>query len=126
MALNIRSLRCRNLSGVGGRPDLSRTTALTTIRDMRRGHAILDTLNVSATVAMASSRQFDASVEFEFEIDAADRNDRPGRQRSTGKFSLRIGVANRLLNLSLGSNTELLEERAYAGADGVVIHNCSP
>src|SRR5215470_8262156 len=97
-----------------------------TIRDMRRGHAILDTLNLRATVARASSRQFDASVEFEFEIDAADRNDRPSRQRGTGKFSFRIGVANRLLDLSLGSNTELFEEPAYAGADGVVVHNCSP
>src|SRR5215468_9122649 len=75
---------------------------------------------------MASSRQFDASVEFEFEIDAADRNDRPAQQRGTGKFSLRIGVANRLLNFSLGSNTQLPEEPAYAGADGVVVHNCSP
>ena len=93
---------------------------------MRRGHAMLDTLNLTATVAMASSRQFDASVEFEFEIDAADRNDRPSWQRGTGQFSLRIGVANRLLNLSLGSNTELLEEPAYAGAEGVVVQNCSP
>jgi hypothetical protein len=75
---------------------------------------------------MASSRQFDASVEFESEIDAADRNDRPSRQRGTGQFSLRIGVANRFLNLSLGSNTELLEETADAGAEGVVIDDCSP
>ncbi len=93
---------------------------------MRSGYAILDTLSLSVIVAMTSSRQFDIAVDFEFEVDAADRNDCPGRQCGAGQFSLRIGVANRLLDLSLGSDAELLEEPAYAGAEGVVVHNRSP
>jgi hypothetical protein len=56
-----------------------------------------------------SSRQFDIAVDFDFEVDAADRNDSPSRQCRAGQF----GVANRLLNLSLGSNTEPLEEPVY-------------
>src|SRR3974390_37313 len=74
---------------------------------------------------MTSSRQFDIAVDFEFEVDASDRDDRPSRQCGAAQLSLRIGVANRLLDLSLGSDSELLEEHAYAGAQGVVVHNCS-
>src|SRR6266446_6383892 len=33
--------------------------------------------------------------------------------------------ANRLLDLSLGSDPDLPEEFAHAGAEGVVVHNCS-
>src|SRR5215475_3428608 len=73
----------------------------------------------------SSSRQFNIALDFEFEVDAADRNDRPGRQYGAAQFFLRIGVANRLLDLSLGSDTELLEERAYASAEGFIVHNCS-
>src|SRR5258707_10830918 len=74
---------------------------------------------------MTSSRQFDIAVDLEFEVDAADRNDRLGRQCGTGQFSLRIGVANRLLDLSLGSDPDLPEEFAHARAGGVVVNNCS-
>src|SRR6266566_7055787 len=78
-----------------------------------------------ATVAMTFSRQFDIAVDFKFEINAADRNDSLSWQCAAGQFSLRIGVANRLLDLSLGSDAELLEELAYAGVEGVVVHNRS-
>jgi hypothetical protein len=70
-------------------------------RDMRSSQAILDTLSLSATVAITSSSQFNTAIEFEFDIDAAaDRNDRPSRQCGAGQFSLHIGVTNRLLDLS--------------------------
>ena len=68
---------------------------------MRSGQAILDTLSLSATVAITSSSQFNTAIEFEFDIDAAAyRNDRPSRQCGVGQFSLHIGVTNRLLDLS--------------------------
>ena len=67
---------------------------------------------------MSPSRQFDIAIDIEFEINASSRNDRPGRQCGAGQSSLRIGVANRLLDLSLGSDTDLPEELAYAGAEG--------
>jgi len=86
----------------------------------------IKTQSLSVIVVMTSSRQFDVAVDFDFEVDAADRNDRPGRQRGAGQFSLRIGVANRLLDFSLGSDAELLEEPVYAGAEGVVVRNRSP
>jgi len=70
---------------------------------------------------MSPSRQFDIAIDIEFEINASSRNDRPGRQCGAGQSSLPIGVANRLLDLSLGSDTDLPEELAYAGAEAVVV-----
>jgi len=66
------------------------------------------------------------AVNFEFEVDAADRDDRLGRQCGADPFSICIGVTNRLLELSLGSDAEPLEELAYAGVEGVVVYNRSP
>jgi hypothetical protein len=66
-------------------------------------------VSLCARVVISSSQRFDVAADVEFEIDASDRNDRPSQQHGAGQFFLRIGLANRLLDLSLGSDPDLLK-----------------
>src|SRR5262249_52679406 len=66
------------------------------------------------------------AVDFEFEVNATYGHNRFRRQRAGAQLSCFVGFAYCLLDLSLGGDTELLEELTHAGVQSFFVHNCSP
>src|SRR6266436_6014603 len=72
------------------------------------------------------SCQLDSALDLKFEVDAADRNDRPrGQARAILQLSLSDGIAHRLLDLPLGGHAERLEKFTYAGVESFLVHDRS-
>src|SRR6266436_6554109 len=73
--------------------------------------------------ALRPAHQFDSACDLKFEVDAADRDDRPRRQAwAILQLSLSDGIAHRLLDLPLGGHAERLEKFTYAGVESFLVH----